>query len=174
MIDGSSNPKSAASIVLRPALESDYVEIASWISDANACMRWAGPRVPFPCIPSELARVLAMTGGGSYSLIDDGTAISGFGQYWVLTPGSVHLGRIIISPSRRGGGFGRQLCQQLITRAIEATNATAVTLRVFRDNQSAIALYRSLGFAAVETESSQDVIFMRMQGMFVDKAYGEI
>jgi ribosomal protein S18 acetylase RimI-like enzyme len=174
MIGGLSNPKSAVSIALRPTLPSDYTEIASWISDADACMRWAGPRVPFPFSYGELATLLAVAGGESYCLFDGGASACGFGQHWVLTPGSVHLGRIIVSPALRGRGFGRQLCQHLIARAIEATGATAVTLRVYRDNPAAIALYSSLGFVPVEVESAEEVLFMRMPGQSVGKANGSV
>jgi hypothetical protein len=33
---------------LRAPTESDYLHVASWITDAAACRRWAGPRVAFP------------------------------------------------------------------------------------------------------------------------------
>jgi ribosomal protein S18 acetylase RimI-like enzyme len=39
----------------------------------------------------------------------------GFGQYWP-TPGTLHLGRIIVSPQARGRGLGRVLMQALMAR----------------------------------------------------------
>jgi ribosomal protein S18 acetylase RimI-like enzyme len=108
--------------------------------------------------------LLAVPGGGEvgYCLVDDSDRVCGFGQHWVLTPGSVHLGRIIVSPEVRGRGAGRLLCELLIRAAIESTGVSAVTLRVFRDNAVAAALYSSLGFTEVESESTGDVSFMRM------------
>ncbi len=149
------------SVTLRIAEPADYEVIASWIPDPQSCLRWAGPRVPFPFTPAELPRLLAMADGRSYCLAERVANPVGFGQYWMLRPAAVHLGRIIVAPAARGRGFGRLLCQLLVARAIEATGATEVTLRVFRDNTTALSLYSSLGFSAIEAESSQEVLFMR-------------
>ena len=42
------------------------------------------------------------------------------------------------------------------------TQASTVTLRVYRDNAVAIALYTSLGFSEQEEESTQELLFMRL------------
>lgn len=81
----------------------------------------------------------------------------------MLTPGAVHLGRIILAPAARGKGLGRVLCRQLATRAVHSTGANTVTLRVYRDNPVAVALYTGLGFTPVESESDEDVLFMRAE-----------
>ncbi|WP_326533816.1 GNAT family N-acetyltransferase [Pseudorhodoferax sp.] len=149
---------------LRSPSASDYAVIASWIPDAAAGLRWAGPRLPFPFSASALPELLAVPGGGeaSYSLINEAENPCGFGQHWVLQPGAVHLGRIIVAPSARGRGIGRALCHQLIAAALHATGATAVTLRVYKDNTVAVRLYASLGFVEVASESTDEVLFMRM------------
>lgn len=54
------------------------------------------------------------------------------------------------------------LCQQLISAALRSTSATAVTLRAYRDNFTAVELYSSLGFSEVAAESTDDVLFMKM------------
>jgi len=74
----------------------------------------------------------------------------------------VHLGRIIVGPEFRGRGLGRELCVQLISAALQATTATAVTLRAYKDNLAAVALYSSLGFVEVASESTDDAVFMKM------------
>lgn len=149
---------------LRAPISSDYVAIASWIPDATAGLRWAGPRLPFPFSASDLPALLAVPGGGefSYCLVDDSASPCGFGQHWVLQPGAVHLGRIIVAPKARGRGLGWMLCQQLISAALRSTSATAVTLRAYRDNFTAVELYSSLGFSEVAAESTDDVLFMKM------------
>ncbi|NDP41071.1 MAG: GNAT family N-acetyltransferase [Rhodoferax sp.] len=151
-------------VSLRTPIASDFVAIASWIPDAAAGLRWAGPRLPFPFAASDLSVLLAVPGGGeaSYSLIDDSSKPCGFGQHWVLRPGAVHLGRIIVAPDARGCGLGRVLCQQLISAALHATSETAVTLRAYRDNTVAVRLYSTLGFIEVAEESTDDVLFMKM------------
>ena len=149
---------------LRAPAESDYEAIASWITDAEACLRWAGPRLSFPFLASDLPALLAIPGGNEfgYCLVDESGAPCGFGQHWVLQPDAVHIGRIIVAPAARGQGLGRVLCQQLISTALAETSATVVTLRVYRDNLAAARLYSSLGFSEVADQSSNDVLFMKM------------
>ena len=148
-------------LVLRSPVPSDYESIASWIPDAAACARWAGLRVPFPFVATELATLLAVTGGESCCLAEDDGLLVGFGQHWVVRDGVVHLGRIIVSPAQRGRGKGRELCERLVARAVQATGAGAVTLRVYRDNETALGLYLRLGFRPVVTESDEEVLLMR-------------
>ena len=88
---------------------------------------------------------LQVPGGKSYTLQSNGEIVA-FGQHWALEVPSVHLGRLIVSPTHRGNGFGRELCCQLIAAAKENTGASSVTLRVYKHNEVALALYHSLGF----------------------------
>jgi [ribosomal protein S18]-alanine N-acetyltransferase len=152
---------------LRPTIASDYSAMTTWIPDATACLRWAGPRVSFPFSTSELSTLLAVPGGGefSYSLIDECGTPKGFGQHWVLKLGAVHLGRILVAPHSREHGLGRILCQQLISAALHKTQANAVTLRVYKDNLIAVRLYTSLGFGIITEESTDDVFFMKMPAL---------
>jgi ribosomal protein S18 acetylase RimI-like enzyme len=101
--------------------------------------------------------------GESYCLASSDSPPCGFGQHWVETDGCVHLGRIIVAPIARGQGVGRELCRQLIARAIQVTGAAIVTLRVYRDNPKALGLYLSLGFSPIESESDLEVLFMSRQ-----------
>lgn len=146
---------------LRTPRPIDYETIASWITDATACARWAGSRVPFPFSASELAHLLSIDGIESYCLVEETSDICGFGQFWITSPGAVHLGRIIVSPAKRGEGYGRILCQQLIEKAVRKTGAKEMTLRVYRDNLAALSLYSDLGFLVDNINSTQDVLFMK-------------
>jgi len=154
--------------MLRLPGHSDYETIATWIADAASCARWAGPKLRYPFSPVELQTMLSsvngLAGGASYCLADASDACAsplGYAQHWVATPGAVHLGRIIISPLARGKGLGRIFCTLLMAQAIQATNAATMSLRVYRDNAPALALYASLGFVAEEAESSDEILFMR-------------
>jgi ribosomal protein S18 acetylase RimI-like enzyme len=114
-------------------------------------------------VAAELPQLLAMPGASSYCLREDVAKPLGFGQYWVETADSVHLGRIIVSPHERGRGLGKTLCQLLVTEAARRTGAARATLRVYKDNAAAIAIYSSLGFVVVERESMDDVFTMEAQ-----------
>ncbi len=50
--------------------------------------------------------------------------------------------------------------EQLIAKAIEATAASAITLRVYRSNLAAATLYSQLGFVAVDQLSNDELLFM--------------
>ena len=147
---------------LRAPTPADYEELASWVVDAAACQCWAGPQLIFPFTPASLVQQPNQNNGSSYVLAEEQSPLLGFGQYWINTPGAVHLGRIIVSPQVRGQGLGHILCNQLIEQARAATDARAITLRVYRNNIVAQRLYSALGFQPVADQSDRDLLFMRM------------
>ncbi|HEY4441267.1 MAG TPA: GNAT family N-acetyltransferase [Candidatus Elarobacter sp.] len=76
---------------------------------------------------------------------------------------------IIVAGPYRGRGIGRALIVTAIEWA-ESNGRTALRLRVFPDNDSAIGLYRAVGFVDIERRSGtvprkdgslRDVLFMR-------------
>jgi ribosomal protein S18 acetylase RimI-like enzyme len=154
--------RNSSGLSLRPPIASDYGAIASWIADAHACARWAGPQLPFPFAATELPALLA--GGDAatnYSLVDAGAAFIGFGQLVNKAPDLVRLARIIVAPDRRGQGVGRILCQQLIAEAKRRPSVTALSLGVYRDNTAAITLYMSLGFVEAPPHSRPEIVSMQ-------------
>lgn len=147
-------------VTLRSPSPADYDTIAAWIPDGDACRRWAGPKVPFPFAAADLPTLLPVPGGGSYCLVGDRDAPLGFGQYWPRPGNTIHLLRIIVSPESRGKGLGRELCRQLIGRALAASPAHALTLNVYRENGPAVALYEGLGFTVDAEKSNENALFM--------------
>lgn len=148
---------------LREAVADDFATIVAWIPDAAAALYWAGPGVVFPCSASDLERQIQLQAGSNLVLESGGVAVA-FGQYWSPVSGTVHLARLIVGPAFRGRGFGRELCLQLIAAGTQATGATRITLRVNRNNDPALSLYRSLGFEIVPAESDEQGYFMRRDG----------
>jgi ribosomal-protein-alanine N-acetyltransferase len=146
---------------LRAPQAEDYAAIASWVPDAAACLRWAGPRMSFPFVTTDLPTLLTMESSHSYSLAQGDVVAVGFGQHWINRPGAVHVGRILVSPQVRGQGLGRVLVEQLLARALQVSGVDTVTLRVYRDNEAALALYASLGFVPVPAESNAEMFFMQ-------------
>ena len=67
---------------------------------------------------------------------------------------------------RRASGLlahGKNLCELLMAEAARAVGATAFTLRVYRDNDPALAIYERLGFTVVPDLSDAQVFAMRKQ-----------
>lgn len=146
--------------VLQPVRPSHFAVVAGWLDSPAATLRWAGPGVPFPLPADAVAAALALPARPGWALLDgDGTCL-GFGQYWQTAPGSTHLGRIIVSPQARGRGLGRELMTALCAEALRSSAALQLTLKVYRDNQAAVALYRNLGFVASEDASTPELLFM--------------
>lgn len=146
---------------LRPVQPSNYATVASWPESSGATQRWAGPGVPFPLPPEWFAQVLELEVRPGWVLLDEQGVCVGFGQYWMTGTGTAHLGRIIVSPLARGRGLGRLLVQSLSAQALRESGIQRLTLRVYRDNTAAVALYRDLGFQQVEASSTPELLFMQ-------------
>jgi ribosomal protein S18 acetylase RimI-like enzyme len=48
----------------------------------------------------------------------------------------------------------------LCAEAVRHTDAVQLTLKVYRDNLAAVALYRELGFVDIEDASTPELLFM--------------
>jgi RimJ/RimL family protein N-acetyltransferase len=148
---------------LRSAEAKDFIAIASWVPDAQACQRWAGPNLEFPFAAGSLPSLLGATPDNSFCLVDITTDVVGFGQISSRAPSTVHLARIIVAPDSRGLGIGHVPCDRLIEKARQSFGASAFTLRVYPDNAPAIAVYTRLGFVAVGTDQSSGIVLMEMK-----------
>lgn len=151
--------------VMKPNLcavqASHYATIADWLDSAEATQRWAGPGVSFPLSQERFAQVFELGSRPGWALLDEQGRCLGFGQYWMTDAGTAHLGRIIVSPVARGRGLGRLLMQSLGEQALREDGIQRLTLRVYRDNTAAVALYRDLGFQQVDASSTPELLFMQ-------------
>lgn len=146
---------------LHPVQSPHYAVIGTWLDSASATQRWAGPGVPYPLAPDAFAQALQLQQRPGWVLLDAEGHCLGFGQYWPTSPGTLHLGRIIISPQARGRGLGRALMQALVAQALQSAAVERLTLRVYRDNVAAVSLYRDLGFHPMEDASTPELLFMQ-------------
>lgn len=139
-----------------------YSGLTSWITDAEACVHWAGPGINFPLSAEDLPVLLDEQDSRSYSLTDADDELMGFGQFWPRDSKTVHLGRIIINPLFRGQGLGKAMLQLLIAEASQRHQPETFTLNVLRDNPRAKFLYRKMGFVPLEYNSMPDMVFMAL------------
>ena len=138
----------------------DYEAITTWIPDAVVCSRWAGPLLRFPFTAQELPELLLVPESHSFCMVNSSGIPIGFGRFWPRSEHTAHLGRILVAPASRGNGYGTLLCKLLISEAVKTTDAERITLRVYRDNAKALAIYSSLGFLIDASENDKDVILM--------------
>lgn len=174
---------------LRLPRAADYTTLAGWIADAAACARWAGPQLAYPFAASELPALLAGPLTRSYALLSTdevqadrvtcsstdtrqaecsdtdtgeiGTLLA-FGQLVEKAADTVRFARIIVHPGQRHRGLGYALCQRLLDEARAWGGFRRVTLGVYRDNDTAIALYRRLGFREDEVAARAEIMTMAL------------
>lgn len=147
---------------LRAPVPDDYEAIAQWLPDADATLRWAGPLLRWPFTGGTLPALLAAPNATSRVLGPPDEPPLGFGQHWPRDDGAVHLGRLLVAPGLRGRGFGRLLLERLIAEVRDRHGAVPITLRVYRDNAPALALYMRFGFRPLDDAGDADVAFMRL------------
>jgi len=108
--------------------EGDRTFFKEDVDDPEVVARWVGPGT---------ARSIAVDGGtvvGSVALVP-------------LTGWSSHVAelRVVVDPGRRGRGVGRDLARHAVLEALDL-GLRKLVVEVVADQESAIGLFRSLGF----------------------------
>ena len=89
-------------------------ELMRWFPDAHACRVWGGTQFRFPFTPATFREDAKIDSLPTWMLVEAGEMVA-FGQYY-LRIGRCHLGRLAVTPQRRGRGIGavlvRELCVQ--------------------------------------------------------------
>ncbi|MCP3958841.1 MAG: GNAT family N-acetyltransferase [bacterium] len=133
---------------LAPTTEEQLPELMTWFPDAVSCAVWGGPEHRFPFTEATFREDIHWGELPSYSLIDDGGALLGFGQYYARV-GLCHLARLAITPNRRGAGLGARLVQGLCRVGCDDLSVDVCSLFVMADNTPAVRLYEKLGFVTM-------------------------
>ncbi|MBT8352488.1 MAG: GNAT family N-acetyltransferase, partial [Deltaproteobacteria bacterium] len=124
------------------------------------CKNWAGPKVRFPLSIENLSKDIEFSDNNSYCLIQS-EAIIAFGQLLTKEKGYLHLARIIVDPSKRAMSYGKLLCNDLLQIAL-LKGYHKISLNVYRNNTSALKLYKNLGFREIAEKSSKENCHMIM------------
>lgn len=80
------------------------------------------------------------------------TIVVGYIIYWIQAEG-VSLLNLAVDPKWRGFGFGMKLMQAMIKEAVNE-DISRIVLEVRESNQTAIALYESIGFKVTHKRKS--------------------
>ena len=131
-------------MTIRTATVRDLEEVASWITSARECRRWAGSRVPFPIDLESLPDTIAFVEAGTVAVFD-GDLLAAFGQLVGKPANRGHLARLIVNPARRRQGFGGILVRTLVEKA-RRESFERISLNVDRANEAAVSLYQKVGF----------------------------
>lgn len=139
-------------VVIRPALPDEMPLVkALFIEYATEISNEIGLDLAFQCFDQELATL-----PGKYSqppgvilLAELDVVPCGVVALRPLQDGIAEMKRLFVQPQARGYGLGRLLVDAVIEKARQAGYA-AIRLDSLPHMESAIALYRSLGFRDIE------------------------
>jgi ribosomal protein S18 acetylase RimI-like enzyme len=124
--------------------EARLPELMTWFPDRMALLAWGGPEFRHPFTPETFRDDAKVRSIASWALIEDGTLV-GFGQCY-LRAGRCHIGRLAISPAKRGGGLGTRLIRELAGWGSKEFGVESLSLFVLPANRDARRLYERLGF----------------------------
>ena len=143
---------------LRPYIPClDFDIISKWITKPREHAMWCAGRTKFPIEREDFQRLLddiAVRCGDApfVATAQDGTLV-GFFCYSVNTESNEGMLKfVMIDPSQRGKGCGKEMLKFAVSYAFEFTRAERVWLCVLSVNDRAKQCYRSIGF----TETSAD------------------
>ena len=140
-----------AAITIRPTRESDAHAVVALLADIAREDRWIATEWPFEVAEREAAFRDALLEREivSWSALD-GPELIGELNARHIDAFEPDLG-MMVAASHRGRGVGRALLEAAIGWAA-ARKTSSLALRVFPDNDAAIALYRKLGFVELGTD----------------------
>lgn len=137
---------------LRPYIPShDFDAIKDWVTDERTHAMWSAKHAPYPleknAFDQFLADMYAKHGDCPFvAVADDGTAVGFICCGVNYETNEAMLAFVIIDPSQRGKGCGKEMIQLAAKYCIEILKADAVQLNVFTVNESARKCYESAGF----------------------------
>ena len=143
---------------LRPFISGcDFNEIKNWISNERTHAMWCANLIKYPIEKENFNHVMleeaAMYGDSPYVATTNAGKIVGFFCYSVnLSTNEGMLKFVMVHPSKRGKGLGKEMLQLAIEYAFNITKVDAVQLNVFPENTMAKKCYESVGFVERKTD----------------------
>lgn len=109
----------------------DLTFIKEEVTDPDTVRSWAGGSSP----------------GGRWVAVD-GHEVIGYVAVRPLSGWSDHVGelRLVVSPTRRGTGLGRELARRALVEAV-SSGLTKIVVEVVAEQGAALALFTALGFS---------------------------
>lgn len=138
-------------IRIRPFRDSDSEKILSWCRDEISFYKWtAGVLGEYPLTPEQFAAVKDRM---AFTAVEDDEPV---GFFILRNPGGdvsvIRIGFVIVSPEKRGKGYGKEMLRLAIRYGLEIWGADQITLGVFENNPSAYYCYKAIGFEESKAE----------------------
>ena len=139
-------------IRLRPLKISDCEKMTDWLAQERQFAMWSAGNFKYPLTKEQLVchaqKLETDNSAWSMAALDEkGTLV---GHVMIkkadYEKNSVHLGHIVVDPSKRGMGYGKEMVTKAVQYAFAVLGVQRVTLNVIEANTSAYACYTSIGF----------------------------
>ncbi|MFR5602368.1 MAG: GNAT family N-acetyltransferase [Lachnospiraceae bacterium] len=137
---------------LRPFQPKDQEALIRWFQDERGFMMWSAGKLTFPLTQEKLEefRKKQEETGDSFrfaALDETGKTVGHFLMRNLdYQAGSVHMGFIVVDPSIRGKGYGREMVSLAASYGFDILKMRRITLSVFDCNEKAHRCYKSAGF----------------------------
>jgi RimJ/RimL family protein N-acetyltransferase len=137
---------------LVPFAPEHFAEIASWFENEREAVQWAGPTVHYPLDAAQLQDMVNLSQAQPparlcYMAERDGDLIGHAQLSLDWRNGNARLGRVALSPVRRGQGIATPMLSLVLIEAFSMPEIERVELGVFTWNTPAIKTYQRLGFS---------------------------
>ena len=117
-------------------------------SGGEAFLRqFAGPKWRYPLTEAQVAAEME-----EILSIMDGGAFVGIIQRFARRDRSVHLGRFLIDPERKGAGIGTEALKRLCREIFSEGDEDSISLNVYLSNAPARRCYEKCGFRVVRVQ----------------------
>ena len=137
--------------------DNDFDVIKSWLSDERTHAMWCANRTAFPIQKDGFAGLLedvsVRCGDKPYVATVEDDRVVGFFCYSLdqeTKEGMLKF--VVVDSSMRGMGLGKQMLRQAVRYAFDETDAEAVQLMVFSENERARHCYENIGFIVRQTD----------------------
>ncbi len=150
-------------MILREFKKEDAQIIAGWIRTEEELYMWSADRFnKYPLSGIDINENYApqIETGRFYPLTAVGDSGDVVGHFIIRYPrvdddSSVRFGFVIVDPSLRGKGFGKEMLRLGIEYVKENFSASRIDLGVFENNASARHCYEAVGFTAYATRECE-------------------
>jgi RimJ/RimL family protein N-acetyltransferase len=143
---------------LRPYIHSlDFEIIRKWITEPREHAMWCADRTDFPIAGESFCALLddiAVSCGDAPFVVtsQDGIPVVFFCYSVNAVTNEGMLKFVMVDPSKRGKGYGREMLKLAVKYAFEFTGADRVRLCVLSVNAGAKRCYESVGFTYCGTD----------------------
>lgn len=139
---------------LRPYKKEDSAIICKWLRTEEELYKWSADRFnKFPLLENDIedSYVPQIESGRFFPLTATDESDRVIGHFIIRYPrddddSSVRFGFVIVDPSLRGKGYGKEMLRLGINYVKENLNADKIDLGVFINNESAKRCYEAIGF----------------------------